>query len=179
MATARPATVAASAAAMPGAMEFTFTSPVAAMRLALEMAAHEDSERRALEGELALLEQAWKEAEEVAGGFFVAGGDGAMLLEPVDGPLHHVALPVGLPVEAHPARRFGRAPRDDRPDAAPAQVGAHRAAGVALVADHPSRSDTRSPAAWSPANTSSASAPPPLPRTLGWTRRLWTKTSRW
>jgi hypothetical protein len=35
-------------------------------RLALEMAAHEDSERRALEGELALLEQAWKEAEEVA-----------------------------------------------------------------------------------------------------------------
>jgi len=37
-----------------------------AMRLALEMAAHEDTERRALEGELALLEQAWKEAEEVA-----------------------------------------------------------------------------------------------------------------
>jgi hypothetical protein len=36
------------------------------LRLALEMAAHEDSERRALEGELALLEQAWKEAEEVA-----------------------------------------------------------------------------------------------------------------
>jgi len=36
------------------------------MRLALEMAAHEDTERRALEGELALLEQAWKEAEEVA-----------------------------------------------------------------------------------------------------------------
>ena len=37
-----------------------------ATRLALEMAAHEDSERRALEGELALLEQAWKEAEDVA-----------------------------------------------------------------------------------------------------------------
>jgi hypothetical protein len=37
-----------------------------AVRLALEMAAHEDSERRALEGELALLEQAWKDAEEVA-----------------------------------------------------------------------------------------------------------------
>ena len=37
-----------------------------ATRLALEMAAHEDSERRALEGELDLLEQAWKEAEEVA-----------------------------------------------------------------------------------------------------------------
>ena len=37
-----------------------------ATRHALEMAAHEDTERRALEGELALLEQAWKEAEEVA-----------------------------------------------------------------------------------------------------------------
>ena len=36
------------------------------IRLALEMAAHEESERRALEGELLLLEQAWKEAEEVA-----------------------------------------------------------------------------------------------------------------
>jgi len=37
-----------------------------AVRLALEMAAHEDVERRALEGELAALEAAWKEAEEVA-----------------------------------------------------------------------------------------------------------------
>jgi hypothetical protein len=37
------------------------------IRLALEMAAHEESERRALEGELALLETAWKEAEEIAG----------------------------------------------------------------------------------------------------------------
>ena len=35
-------------------------------RLALEMAAHEESERRALEGELALLEDAWKQAEEIA-----------------------------------------------------------------------------------------------------------------
>jgi hypothetical protein len=38
----------------------------APQRLALEMAAHEESERRALEGELALLEQAWKDAEEIA-----------------------------------------------------------------------------------------------------------------
>jgi hypothetical protein len=38
-----------------------------ANRLALEMAAHEDSERRALEGELHLLEAAWKDAEEIAG----------------------------------------------------------------------------------------------------------------
>jgi hypothetical protein len=36
------------------------------IRLALEMAAHEDQERAALEGELALLEAAWREAEEIA-----------------------------------------------------------------------------------------------------------------
>ncbi len=36
------------------------------LRLALEMASHEESERRALEGELVLLEAAWKEAEEIA-----------------------------------------------------------------------------------------------------------------
>ena len=35
-------------------------------RLALEMSVHEDSERRALEGELHLLAEAWREAEEVA-----------------------------------------------------------------------------------------------------------------
>jgi hypothetical protein len=35
-------------------------------RLALEMALHEESERRAMEGELAALEARWKEAEEVA-----------------------------------------------------------------------------------------------------------------
>ncbi len=37
-----------------------------ALRLALEMAAHEEVERQALEGELALLELAWREAEEIA-----------------------------------------------------------------------------------------------------------------
>ena len=36
------------------------------VRLALEMAAHEEAERRALEGELAQLEQAWRDAEEIA-----------------------------------------------------------------------------------------------------------------
>ncbi|HEY8309415.1 MAG TPA: hypothetical protein VIG47_02610 [Gemmatimonadaceae bacterium] len=36
-------------------------------RLALEMMTHEDAERRALEGELAVLEERWKEAEEIAG----------------------------------------------------------------------------------------------------------------
>jgi hypothetical protein len=34
--------------------------------LAVEMAVNEENERRALQGELALLEAAWKEAEEVA-----------------------------------------------------------------------------------------------------------------
>jgi len=37
------------------------------VQLALEMALHEEDERRALEGELWRLEQAWKEAEEIAG----------------------------------------------------------------------------------------------------------------
>jgi hypothetical protein len=36
------------------------------VRLALEMAAHEDAERRALEGELAILEAAWRDAEAIA-----------------------------------------------------------------------------------------------------------------
>jgi len=35
-------------------------------RLALEMALHEEQERRALEGELAVLEEAWRQAEEIA-----------------------------------------------------------------------------------------------------------------
>ena len=39
---------------------------VPAERLALEMAMHEETERRALEGELAVLAEAWKEAEEIA-----------------------------------------------------------------------------------------------------------------
>jgi hypothetical protein len=37
------------------------------VKLALEMASHEDAERRALEGELTVLEAAWQEAEEIAG----------------------------------------------------------------------------------------------------------------
>ena len=36
-------------------------------RLALEMASHEDAERRALEGELHVLAAAWRNAEEIAG----------------------------------------------------------------------------------------------------------------
>jgi hypothetical protein len=36
-------------------------------RLAFEMALHEEAERRAMEGELAELERAWRDAEEIAG----------------------------------------------------------------------------------------------------------------
>ncbi len=36
------------------------------LRLSLEMASQEESERRALEGELAELEAAWRRAEEIA-----------------------------------------------------------------------------------------------------------------
>ncbi|NUS95948.1 MAG: hypothetical protein HOQ11_00915, partial [Gemmatimonadaceae bacterium] len=38
----------------------------AEVRLALEMSAHEETERRALEGELATLRTEWEEAEEIA-----------------------------------------------------------------------------------------------------------------
>lgn len=51
----------------------------ASQRLALEMALHEEGERRALEGELADLERAWAEAEEVA-----AIADNLFLPESVD-----------------------------------------------------------------------------------------------
>ena len=37
-----------------------------AVRLSLEMAAHEDAERTALAGELKVLERQWQDAEEVA-----------------------------------------------------------------------------------------------------------------
>jgi hypothetical protein len=42
------------------------TKMPAEMKLALEMISHEDAERRALEGELHVLEEAWREAEEIA-----------------------------------------------------------------------------------------------------------------
>jgi hypothetical protein len=42
------------------------TEMPATVRLALEMSTHEEQERRALEGELAELERAWQEAEEIA-----------------------------------------------------------------------------------------------------------------
>lgn len=47
---------------LPGALHFLEPRD----RLALEMALHEESERRAMDGELAQLEAAWREAEEIA-----------------------------------------------------------------------------------------------------------------
>ncbi len=44
-----------------GAMHLTSTE-----RLALEMSVHEESERRAMEGELKILEEAWRDAEQIA-----------------------------------------------------------------------------------------------------------------
>jgi hypothetical protein len=52
-------------------------------RLGLEMALHEEAERRAMEGELALLEAAWRDAEEIA-----AIADDLLLPESVKSSLH-------------------------------------------------------------------------------------------
>ena len=49
------------------AMAGSLASLPAPVRLALEMASHEDAERRALHGELHVLEAAWRNAEEIAG----------------------------------------------------------------------------------------------------------------
>ena len=51
------------------------------VRLALEMATNEGIERRAMEGELAMLEEAWKQAEEIA-----AIADNLDLVKPGDDP---------------------------------------------------------------------------------------------
>jgi hypothetical protein len=48
-------------------------------RLALEMALHEEAERAAMEGELQSLEDAWREAEEIA-----AISDSLLLPQTVD-----------------------------------------------------------------------------------------------
>jgi len=59
-----PARLFAAAPVTTGVARLTRMDPLT--RLALEMAAHEESERRAMEGELAALEAAWREAEEIA-----------------------------------------------------------------------------------------------------------------
>ena len=50
----------------PSRAEGSFQYVPRPLRLALEMVAHEESERRALEGELTLLEASWREAEAIA-----------------------------------------------------------------------------------------------------------------
>lgn len=57
-------------------------------RLALEMALHEEAERRAIEGELAVLEAAWAEAEEIAG-----ISDNMLLPASVDAKLEELKRP--------------------------------------------------------------------------------------
>jgi hypothetical protein len=54
-------------------------------RLALEMALHEETERRALAGELAELERAWRDAEEIAG-----ISDNLLLPEGVQASIDHL-----------------------------------------------------------------------------------------
>jgi hypothetical protein len=50
----------------PADPDFALKSRPRPLRLALEIVAHGDAERRAMEGELAELEQAWRDAEEIA-----------------------------------------------------------------------------------------------------------------
>ena len=61
-----PWTVPVPGGGLPGVGEAFLDRLPPTLRLALEMAAHEDIERRAMEGELTLLEQAWRDAEEIA-----------------------------------------------------------------------------------------------------------------
>jgi hypothetical protein len=56
----------------------------ASTKLALEMALHEEQERRALEGELWRLERAWEEAEEIAAisdGLLLPSGTGDFIVK--------------------------------------------------------------------------------------------------
>ncbi len=74
---------------IPGALH---TLPVHE-RLAFEMALHEESERRAMDGELADLEQAWRDAEEIA----------------------KISDDMFVPASIDAARERLRAPRDPKP----------------------------------------------------------------
>ena len=67
----------------------------APMLLAMEMAAHEDVERRAMEGELAILEAAWRQAEEIA-----AIADNLFVPKSVDEEMKQLAANESLPRRA-------------------------------------------------------------------------------
>lgn len=91
------------------------------------------------------------EGQEAAGAFLVAGGQSAVLLEPVVEPLDAVALPIGGAVEAGAAipRLVGQ-PRNHGADVVVAQPAPDGPAGIALVGGHRLRSPTAPPAhrAW-------------------------------
>lgn len=63
-------------------------------RIALEMALHEEAERRAIQGELAELERAWREAEEIAG-----ISDSLLLPEDVNASFERMRKESGTPKE--------------------------------------------------------------------------------
>jgi hypothetical protein len=66
-------------------------------RLAIEMALHEEAERRAIEGELELLEEAWREAEEIA-----AIADNLLVPEQVEEQLAALKRRAGGPEGSQP-----------------------------------------------------------------------------
>lgn len=84
-------------------------------RLALEMALHEEQERRALEGELHALELAWKEAEEIA-----AIADDLLVPEPVRERLERARESGSDPSALRPADKHFEDGAASRVDANPA-----------------------------------------------------------
>ena len=71
----------------------------------------------------------------------VPGGDSAELLQPVDRPLHEIALPVEDPVERTPASFIGF-PRDSVANSPPSEIASNPAAAVPFVAADPPGLDT-------------------------------------
>jgi hypothetical protein len=103
----------------------------ARVRLAVEMAAHEENERIAMEGDLVLLELDWKEAEEIA-----AIADSLLIPAEVEEQLEELRR--GDKPRFYP-RRSGRRPALRRPRCGAQGRRARRATGHApqLRAAHP------------------------------------------
>ena len=80
------------------------------IRLAVEMATQEEAERRAMEGELAMLEEAWRQAEEIAG---IA--DNLLVPKSIEQMLREEKLRAGLDPGPEPEPEPGRSvdPGDD------------------------------------------------------------------
>ena len=77
----------------------------------------------------------------VFGLLLIPGGDSAELLQPVDGPLHQIALPVQGTVERASAPLIGF-PRDGAANSPPPEPGSNPAAAVPFVAADPPGLDT-------------------------------------